>query len=139
VIGRVRPTCADGHSEEAVGGEMADGNSFENTTGDFFSKADLFVDWLLLERLLSFSPFPVMTNSGWLCSSLLCLRLMKNQKTPKDASSTTATGTTIAGMRVDRFEEDCFAAALLVAAAEVVEDVRTVEEEEAASADVREA
>jgi hypothetical protein len=31
---------------------------------------------------------------------------MKNQKTPRDAMSTTTTGTTIAGMRVLRFEEE---------------------------------
>ena len=85
---------------------MADGNSFLKTTGGFRSSDAGFdvVDLLLLERLLSFSPLPVMMNSGWLCNSLLCLRLMKNQKIPKDATSTTATGTTMAGMRVPRFE-----------------------------------
>ena len=54
----------------------------------------------------------------------------------------TTTGTTIAGMRVVKFELDCFVAALLVAAAGVVEVVvRTVDEEEAAAAaaEVREA
>ena len=67
---------------------------------------------------------------------------MKNQKIPSDTSNTTAVGTTIAGIRVDRFEVDCLAAALLVAAADVVEEVvvRTVEDDEAAAAaDVREA
>jgi hypothetical protein len=106
--------------------------------GDFFSNAFDAVDLLLLERLLNFSPFPVMTNSGSLCNSFLCLLLMKNQNIPNDANRTTATGTTMAGMRVLRFELDCLAAALLVAAAEVVEVVvRTVEEEETAAADVR--
>jgi hypothetical protein len=67
---------------------------------------------------------------------------MTNQNTASDAKSTTATGTTMAGMSVERFELDCFAAALLVAAADVADDVvvRTVDEEEAAAAtDVREA
>lgn len=78
------------------------------TTDDRFSAFHLSdaVDLPLLDRLPNFSPRPVMTNSGWLCNSLLCLLRMKSQKAPRDARSTTATGTTIAGMMVPRFEDD---------------------------------
>jgi hypothetical protein len=118
-----------------------DGISFCATMGDFFSAVrGLFdpVDLPLLDLLLNFSPLPVITNSGWLCSSFLCLRLMKNQNAPSEASSRTATGTTIAGIRVLRFEFEECAAAELVAAREVV-DVElcvAVASEDAASADV---
>jgi hypothetical protein len=65
---------------------------------------------------------------------------MTNQKAARDATSTTTIGTTIAGINVFRFEEDFWAAALLVAAAEVVEVVCVaVVGEEAAAAEVIEA
>lgn len=142
VSGRAAPMFVDGHSDFEVGGDVAEGSSFCVTTGDFLSTVSGFdlVDLLLLERLLSFSPLPVMTNSGWLCNALLCLRLMKNQNNPKEANNTTATGTTMAGIKVDRLELDFAAAALVVAAAEVVEVVVCiVDDDEAAAAEVREA
>lgn len=65
---------------------------------------------------------------------------MKNQKAPNEARSTTAIGTTIAGMSVERLDEAFAAAALLVAGAEAFEAVVSkVDEAESASADVREA
>ena len=76
--------------------------------GDFSTgtqRSDV-TDLLLLERLLSFSPFPAITKSGWLSNSFICLRRITNQNAPNDARRTTTIGTTIAGMRVVRFEED---------------------------------
>jgi hypothetical protein len=67
---------------------------------------------------------------------------MRNQNTPREASSTTITGTTIAGIRVEVFvEEDFSEATLLVAAAEVLEVVVewVLVEAERAAADVRDA
>jgi hypothetical protein len=67
---------------------------------------------------------------------------MRNQNIPREASSTTITGTTIAGIRVEVFvEEDFSEAALLVAAAEVLEVVVewVLVEAERAAADVRDA
>jgi hypothetical protein len=121
-----------------------DGNSFCATIGDFFSAVrGLFdpVDLPLLDLLLNFSPLPVMTNSGWLCSSFLCLLRMKNQNAPREANSSTAIGTTIAGISVLRFEFEECAATELVAAWEVVEVELcvAVANEDAASADVMDA
>jgi hypothetical protein len=66
-------------------------------------------DLLLFDLLLSFSPFPAMAKSVF-CSSLRCRLLIQNQKPPKEASRTTTTGTTIAGINVPRLapapEED---------------------------------
>jgi hypothetical protein len=58
-------------------------------------------DLLLFDLLFSFSPFPAMAKSVF-CSSLRCRLLIQNQKPPKEASRTTTTGTTIAGINVPR-------------------------------------
>ncbi len=93
-------------------------------------------DLLLFVLLFSFSPFPAMTKSAFL-TSLCALRRMKNQNNPNKASSTTTTGTTMAGISVLRFDED-FSAADDVAAA-LPEESREVDEEDCASAAVKEA
>lgn len=63
-----------------------------------------------------------------------------NQNSASDAKSTPTIGTTMAGMRVLRFEEDLEAAVVLVAAAEVVVVVGwAVVEDDRAAADVIEA
>jgi len=66
---------------------------------------------------------------------------MKNQKSPREANNTTTTGTTIAGMRVLRFEEDEDAAAVEVAVDVDLEEVcdEVEGDAEAAAADVSEA
>lgn len=91
-------------------------------------------DLLLFVLLDSFSALPAMTKSAFL-TSFLCLLLIKNQNRPNEASSTTTTGTTIAGISVLRFDEDFSAAADEVAEG-VLEDVREDEEVSAASAEV---
>jgi hypothetical protein len=83
-------------------------------------------DLLLLVRLFSFSPFPVMTKSAFF-KSRWCLLLIKNQNAANEANNTTTTGTTMAGIKEDKFEDDLEAAAADVVA-EAVEDVRTEEE-----------
>ena len=81
------------------------------TTGTFFSAAVVpaVVDLELFDLLLNFSPLPAITNSV-LFNSLRCLLRMKNQKPTNEARRTTATGTTIAGIKVlrllDDFEDD---------------------------------
>ena len=83
-------------------------------------------DLLLFVLLFSFSPLPAITKSAFF-DALCALRLIKNQNSPNDASSTTTTGTTMAGMRVLRFDEDLPEAAEEVAAA-VVAEVREGDE-----------
>lgn len=56
--------CGEGHSDAPVGGDLVDGGSFCVIAGDFFSHPSEVFDLALLERLLNFSPFPAMTNSG---------------------------------------------------------------------------
>ena len=94
-------------------------------------------DLLLFVLLSNFSPFAAMTKSESL-SSLRCLRLIQNQNRPNDANRTTATGTTIAGIRVLKFDED-FGEAFDDVAEGVLEDVREGDEVEWTSAAVREA
>ena len=107
--------------------------------GEDFSAPALPVapDLLLLVLLLSFSPFPAMTKSAFF-TSLCALRRMKNQNNPNAASNTTTTGTTIAGIKVLKFDEDFPATAEDVAAAES-EDVREEDEDDWAPDAVREA
>jgi hypothetical protein len=65
VRGRARPICDDGHSEVVLGGDLTDGISVDWIAVNFFSdSARDEVDLPLLDLLLSFSPFPAMTNSG---------------------------------------------------------------------------
>lgn len=139
------PISAEGHSDADADGDFhVDGSSFWETAGDFFSTGRIseLTDLALFDLLLNFSPLPAMTNSGWSLSSLLCLRLMMNQKRANEATKTTMIGTAIAGTKVFRFDDDAGAAvAVDDEVAEAVEEGSVLDEvlAEAASADVIEA
>ena len=125
VKGRASPISSkDSFGAVDVGGRTSD---VLTANLDFSAFAVPGVDRLLFDLLLSFSPLPAITNSAFF-NSLRCLLRMRNQNTAKDANSTTATGTTMAGIRVLRFEEDLEDAA----AAAVDDDLAAVEEAVAA-------
>jgi hypothetical protein len=83
-------------------------------------------DLLLFVLLFSFSPFPVMTKSAFF-KSRWCLLLIKNQNAANEAINTNTTGTTMAGIKEDKFEED-FEEAAADVEAEAAADVRTEDE-----------
>ena len=103
VSGRASPiSSSDSFGALEVGGLISD---VLTAKSDFSAFAVPGVDRLLLDLLLSFSPFPAITNSAFF-NSRRCLLRMRNQKIANEANATTTTGTTIAGMRVLKFEED---------------------------------
>ena len=123
VNGRARPILSsDNFGAVEVGGLISD---VLTAKFDFSALAVPGVDRLLLDLLLSFSPFPAITNSACF-NSRRCLLRIRNQKTANEANATTTTGTTIAGMSVLKFEED------FEDAAAVDDDFAAVEEAVAA-------
>lgn len=93
-------------SDDFLVSEVVMATSFSSLDIGTSSRVDECPELLLFPRLIGFSGFLAITNSGSRFSCRWCRRRMTNQKIKKEMMSTAATGTTMAGIRVLKLLDD---------------------------------